>query len=160
CLTCMVNQSNALNCLRRHAQAITVARTVIERCKARRLEAAVLSFAYLHVVVALTAFDLLAEARAAASEALPSWRRNGLLVFFCDHLAFLAAKEGRLDDAARLSGANEAYCKRNGIIVRSTNVQRVLAELKIRFDEGGLAGDDLERLMNEGAALDGDALVA
>ena len=118
-----------------------------------------MGFALAHLIAALTAQDLLEQASEALREAVPHWRHNGLVLFFCEHAALLAAKQGRHADAARLAGTADAYHQRNGI-TRPPNEERSRADLLKRFADALISRQDLDRWMLEGAVLDTDAVVA
>jgi len=112
---CIVNHCQLLYCLRRHDEQARLARSLIERCAAQpSADNAWLSFAHAHVMAALTQLGELDAAGAVLREALPRWRRDGVLRPLCDHVALLLARAGRLDDAARLAAAKAEFHRRSG----------------------------------------------
>lgn len=153
----MVNQCNALNCLRQHAKAVGVARAIIHRCKEQRLESSHTGFALMQLIAALTALGLLDEAREALREAVPQWRRDGLVLRFCEHIAFLAASLGRHAEAAQLAGAADAYLRHRGI-ARVPNLERSRAELLKLLAEAQISREHIERWRQEGTQLDAEAV--
>ncbi len=155
----MVGQCNALNCMGQFAKAATLARSVIERCRLHRLESNSMGFALGQLIAALTALDLLDEARAALREAVPHWRRDGVVLLFCEHSALLVAKLGRHTDAARLAGAKDAWHQRAGVTPQP-NDTRSRADLVRWFAESHISGEDIERWMLEGSRFGVDEVLA
>jgi hypothetical protein len=158
-LICMSNQANSLIALSRFPEAAAISRAIIERCRQMGGNDVTLGFAGLHLLVATTGTNRLAEARVALRESLPNWRRCGLVPFFCTHVALLEAKQGRFAAAARLAGANDAYHRQAGI-ERSVNIERARTRVMQSLDDAGVGRDDVARWMAEGAALDLDGLIA
>jgi tetratricopeptide (TPR) repeat protein len=91
------------------------------------------------------------EAQQVAREAIPLLQRRGWTHLHLDHCALLALRLGRPADAARALGRSRAVLGTSGD-VREINEQKAhddaLAGLRLAF-----AGDELERLLAEGAVL-------
>ena len=155
----IVNQCNALNCMGQFAKAATLARSVIERSRLHRLESELMGFALGQLIAALTALGLLDEAREALREAVPHWRRDGVVLLFSGHAALLVAKLGRHADAARLAGAKDAYHQRTGVAPQPTET-RSRADLVRWFAEAQISREDIERWMLEGSRLSVDEVLA
>ena len=93
----------------------------------------------------------LAEALAAAREGLPLRKEEGYSWGAFDHLALRAALAGKRASAARLAGyADAAYAAK--ATPRQANETRARDRLQTLLRET-FAGDELERLLAEGAAM-------
>ena len=112
-----------------------------------------------HRAFALMFLDRTDEATQAVRRDIDTWRRDGLLLRYCGHLALLVAKQGRLADAVRLDGAAEAHVARSGM-VRGPSATLARRRLRQLFEESRLKADDVDRWRREGEVLDEESLVA
>ena len=158
-LTGMLNQGVALECLRRFEDAAAVARATIERCRKHHLEGNVMTRAFAHLIRQLAMLDRLDEGREALGEAVPYWRRTGLVLRHCEHPALLIARMGRHADAARLAGASDARREASGI-GRDHYEKLARTDLLQCLANAHTSREDLARWMQEGRQLDVNAIVA
>ena len=98
------------------------------------------------------------EAQATASEAVPYMRRTIGVRYFCGLFAALPAAQGRLADAARLIGADDAGRARRGE-TRSRADQRTL-DATLGQIAAAHAGTQIDTWRTEGSLLDEDAIIA
>jgi predicted ATPase/DNA-binding winged helix-turn-helix (wHTH) protein len=113
--------------------------------------------AYMNLTGALILQDRLTEARATARTGLPLMQLKGQGYLFVDHLALLAAKERRHDDAARLVGwadARYAACRTQ----RDAEEAHARA-LAIAAVDAAIGMPTRESLMSAAATLDEDEVV-
>jgi hypothetical protein len=97
------------------------------------------------------------EALAAAAEAAPVMRDQGILLYLFDHLALLAARTGHAADAALLAGYTDAAyrtCERPREPIESRAIARLTQLL-----ESSLQEDEIARLRREGAFLTEDQVM-
>ncbi len=125
--------------------------SLAEQGRRQRRDAATMILLFCPLILALTEFDRLDQAREAAVEAMPMVRWFGVRGSYAPIVALLAARRGRPDTAARLLAAGEARRARIGgrleLITRN-------AEQKVRDLLGPAHADDqLNTWFREGAAL-------
>ena len=104
---------------------------------------------------ALTVQGALDEAQALMQEAVPFMRRSVGVLHFSGALAGLAARQGRLPDAARLIGADDAAHRRRGEARTAAAERSLAATLAMVVAEHPQVHADAWRL--EGEALSEDA---
>jgi tetratricopeptide (TPR) repeat protein len=156
-LRCQANQCYALNLMQRYEEAAEIARGLIARKRGGHSGGMV----YLthNFVMALIFLGRIDEAWQAARQAMPGWRRDGLLSYASGTLAMLLAERGRWADAARLGGAAMAYQRRNDI-EHYPGLKRASAHLRALLEAAPCQPDDIERWQREGLALDEAAIAA
>jgi tetratricopeptide (TPR) repeat protein len=115
------------------------------------------SFALGNLSAALTADGQLDEALEVAREGAPLLRQQGAIAAFLVHFALLAARRGRLADAARALGCEEAVTVARGY-ERQRNEGRAHRELNSLLKER-MPAAERARLADEGARLSVDAAV-
>ena len=143
--------------LGRPGEAETAFRAVAAKARAQLSGGLTLSHALAGLTLALLAQDRLDAAYAVAIEAVPLLHRSGLFPTRCDLLALLMARRGRLQAAARLAGAADAFRRRS-------ESRRDAAELLMRGEVAGLlqascSGAQIEGWLAAGALSEEDALV-
>ena len=108
---------------------------------------------YWAVMIALILLNRLTEAVAAGRMALKNLSPEGDGCQLLGALALLAALQGRLADAARIIGRDDAIVARNGKVARP-----VSALLRSRLEPllAGLGTNELSRLQGQGAAMRDD----
>ena len=100
----------------------------------------------------------LEAARAAASEGVPMLHEAGQVWLLSDHIALLAARDGRVVSAARLAGYADASHTAKGSM-RQINEARARDRLQQLLQQS-VGADELERLVAEGATMSEDAACA
>ena len=140
-------------------EAVAQFRVLIDHLQRSPLaDAQMLAFALNWYAHALTGQGALEEARAQVLRSLPHCRRSVGLRHFAGMLALLAARQGRLREAALLAGCDDAARQRRGER-RSPSDERAMAAALALIGAAHPAADiDAWRL--EGAGLDEDAAVA
>ena len=149
-MVCLTHLCQALCGLRRDEEGVNLARSTIERIRRDRMDSSAQLLAYL--TLSLTFLGRLDEAEQAMRQAMASWRRDGVLHFFCGYLAMLLAEQGRYADAARVDGAATAFIDRSGI-ARHPLFERARAQMLQKFAAASLASADIERWRREGERL-------
>jgi hypothetical protein len=92
-------------------------------------------------------------------EAIPAWRRVGLVVRHCEHPALLVAKLGRCADAARLLGAGDA--RRDAQGVGLDHYEALLrADVLAFLALANVDRNDIARWIGEGRDLDANSIAA
>jgi len=148
----------SLNMTQRHEDCISLARSVIERETGGAASGGV-ALVFLQWVRALTFAGRLEEARRAVGQALPMWRREGIVFTASLALAHLAAACGHWADATRLQAASNAFLRRLGMesmpafVMLATRVGELLAAAPCKAAE-------IERWQQEGEALDEAGIAA
>jgi predicted ATPase/DNA-binding winged helix-turn-helix (wHTH) protein len=144
--------------LDRTARALDVIAPAVAEIRARGLER---QFAVQVAMMANVLVDLgdLSRAEPVVRESVSLLLLNGMLWWFCDALSCVPALAGDFDGAARLHGWADAQTHRRA------GGQRGLVSLKLRarvlaMMEGRLDAERQARLVQEGAALDDDAVAA
>lgn len=140
-------------------EAVDQFRAMIEHLRRSPLtDAQMMAFALNWYAHALTVQGTLAEAQAQVMQSLPHCRRSLGLRHFAGMLALLAARQGRLRDAMRLVGCDDAARARRGEVRSQTDSRTLDAVLALV----GASHPPVEvaawRL--EGAGLDEDAAIA
>ncbi len=156
-VVCLTHLCQGLCGLRRDEEGVNLARSTIERIRRDRMDSSAQLLAYL--TLSLTFLGRLDEAEQAMRQAMASWRRDGVLHFFCGYLAMLLAEQGRYADAARVDGAATAFIDRSGV-ARHPLFKRARAQMLQKFAAASLASADIERWRREGERLDEAALAA
>jgi hypothetical protein len=114
----------------------------------------ILGFVLFNLVVACTQKGEFAEALAAAREAAPVMRDEGMLCCLVDHLALRGALIGDAARGALLTGFAEAVYSRSAL--ERSPLERRAAERLDMLLHAQLAKAEAERLMREGALLTED----
>lgn len=139
-------------------EAVDQFRAVIEHLRRSPLtDAQMLAFAHNWYAHALTVQGSLAEAQAQVMLSLPQCRRTLGIRHFSGMLALLAARQGRLRDAALLIGCDDAARARRGE-VRSRADTRML-EATLALVGAVHPPSELAAWRLEGAGLDEDAAI-
>jgi hypothetical protein len=113
------------------------------------------AFTLVWLAHALTVKGGLEEAQALLQEAVPFMRRSVGVLHFSGTLAALAARQGRLEDAARLIGADDAAHRRRGE-PRIAAAERSLAATRSLIAKKHPKGR-IDEWRREGEALTDDA---
>ncbi|MFN7137579.1 MAG: hypothetical protein ACK4MU_08700, partial [Thermomonas sp.] len=95
---------------------------------------------------------------ALARAALPALRRSGILMARAEVLACLLARQGRLDDAARLLGASDRFRRCSG--VPRDSVARTCHARALALVTAGVDAADGRTWLAEGEATDEDGVAA
>ncbi|MBP8295832.1 MAG: helix-turn-helix transcriptional regulator [Burkholderiales bacterium] len=141
--------------LERYEEVLDIARAFDQRFGSNHHDA--LRWVQAHRTFALMFLGRIDEAAQALRRGIAAWRRDGLLLRYCGHLALLVAEQGRYADAARVDGAAEAHIARSGM-VRDPSVPLARKRLQQIFDHAKVDPRDIERWRREGEALDEAAL--
>ena len=137
--------------LERFEEVLDIARAFDQRFGSNHHDA--LRWVQAHRTFALIFLGRIDEAAQALRRGIAAWRRDGLLLRYCGHLALLVAEQGRYADAARVDGAAEAHIARSGM-VRDPSVPLARKRLQQIFDGAKLDPHDIERWRREGEGLD------
>lgn len=142
-----------------HAQeAVKRYAALAERARLRHDSGLTLCYALAGLTAALVADGQLPAARGVALEAVPLLRRSGLFTARADIFAWLLAREGQLQAAARLAGAADAFRRKRGS-ARSAVEQHIRREVeKLLMAEHG--AEEVQRWSAAGAAFSEDVLAA
>jgi predicted ATPase/DNA-binding winged helix-turn-helix (wHTH) protein len=108
---------------------------------------------------ALTFLGRLEQADRVMREAMPGWRRDGLLPVCLGMLAMLMAERQRWEAAARLTAAALAFWERRGVKAYEY-LRLALERAQSLLAAAALDPQDLERWRREGAEMDDAALAA
>jgi hypothetical protein len=140
-------------------EAVDQFRAVIEHLRRSPLtDAQMLAFAHNWYAHALTVQGSLPEAQAQVMLSLPQCRRTLGIRHFAGMLALLAARQGRLRDAALLVGCDDAARARRGEVRSRADIRMLEATLAL---VGAVhAPSELAAWRLEGAALDEDGAIA
>jgi predicted ATPase/DNA-binding winged helix-turn-helix (wHTH) protein len=149
--TARANLCRDLVCLGRDEEARALALAIVDEYRGDR-EASI-GYVLRHLMTAQLCLGQIVQAEATMRQALPGWRRDGLLLYCGDVLALLHAAQGRWADAVRLSAVADAFLQRSGVS-RHPVLERARAHAQRLLDGAGLADDDLVRWRREGQALD------
>jgi hypothetical protein len=134
---------------RRDEEVVSLARSTIERSGGGR----VASDLQAHLMMSLAFLGRLDEADQTMRQSIAEWRRDGMMLFVCGHLAMLLAEQDRYADAARLDGAATAFIDRSGI-ARHPLFKRARAQMLQKFAAASLESADIEHWQREGERLD------
>jgi len=146
-------------------QAVAHHRATLDLARGPRFDSQMSGFSLAWLARALTVKGSLAEAQSVFEQALPHLRRTVGVRHFCGYIAELAAQQGRLADAARLIGCDDAGLAQRGV-ARSPQDARTLqatlaligaahpaAQIEAWRAEGGPMGeDDVAALVRAGGA--------
>jgi predicted ATPase/DNA-binding winged helix-turn-helix (wHTH) protein len=138
------------------AQAAEQYRALAEKARHRRSQGLTLAHALAGLMAALITQQQLAEATTAGGEALLPLRRCGIFVAHCDIYAWLMACHGRLQIAAQLLGAADAF-HQNSETARDAVKGRARQEVIDLLATNDIAGQT-QLWMLEGAAATEEAL--
>lgn len=140
-------------------EAVDQFRAMIEHLRRSPMtDAQMMAFALNWYAHALTVQGTLSEAQAQVMQSLPHCRRSLGLRHFAGMLALLAARQGRLRDAARMVGCDDAARARRGEVRSQTDTRMLNATLALVGAVHAPAEVAAWRL--EGAGLDEDAAIA
>ena len=140
------------------AQAAEQYRALAEKARHRRSQGLTLAHALAGLMAALITQQRLAEATTAGAEALLPLRRCGIFIAHCDIYAWLMACHGRIQVAAQLLGAADAF-HQNSETARDAVKERARQEVVDLLVTNDMAGQGQTQLwMLEGAASTEDAL--
>ncbi len=134
--------------------AITLRLEVAERSSQRRPDPASTNHANLSAALAFAGRT--EEALQAARQALPGLKLNGRLCTFLDHFALIACQRGRFTAGARVLGRADALIESSGFS-REESEKRACEMARAELQRA-LPGDELRRLLAEGALLGDDAV--
>jgi tetratricopeptide (TPR) repeat protein len=155
--TCQDNLCAALNCLRRFAETSELASSAVR--SAGPQQRAKLGYMMFQLMHAQTFLGRLDDAEQTLRQAMPGWRREGMLLFGLAHVATYLAERGRFADAARLDGAAMAYVLRSGLT--PAPVRRIAREHMLASLDAAIADRTaLARWKAEGETLDEEAIAA
>jgi predicted ATPase/DNA-binding SARP family transcriptional activator len=138
-------------------EAIALARHTVIGLRRNR-DTVNLGWALAKLGAALLGRNDLGSARAALSEAFELLRIRGDAYWVFNHVGLLVAREGALEDAARLSGYAERAYERLGQ-VRQLGEERTHAHLLAELAQA-ITPEPLARLRSEGAVLTEDEVAA
>jgi predicted ATPase/DNA-binding winged helix-turn-helix (wHTH) protein len=144
------NLADLALCLGEADEAVRLGRELVARLRRGRNRYN-LGFALGNLCAALIMIGDHAGALEAAQEALPLLRAEDQAIWLFDHLALLAARQGRLNAAARLQGYTDATRRANAS-VRDPCEMRAHREA-LEIIQGALGDDESARLQAEGALL-------
>jgi predicted ATPase/DNA-binding winged helix-turn-helix (wHTH) protein len=131
---------------------------LVDRLRAQRRNLGVAAWAYGHLVLALTQLGRLHEARERLRQALPIWRGEGIMHVWLHVAIRLAVAHGRMADAMRLAGAEDASPRQ---FARNDRFAPKVREESARLIEAAVPDPaQRERWRREGEALDEAAIVA
>ena len=136
-------------------EAISVRREIVQRVGNQRVSYAGTNLG--NLCAALVFNNELDDALQTARASMAPLQRVGMLRTFADHFALLACKLGRYAAAARLLGRANAGVAASGF-AREASEQRA-ARMTMEALRSALAGDELDRLLIEGAAMTDEAAV-
>jgi predicted ATPase/DNA-binding winged helix-turn-helix (wHTH) protein len=149
--TARANLCRDLVCLGRDEQALALALAIVDEYRGDR-EASI-GYVHRHLMTAQLCLGQTAQAEATMRQALPGWRRDGLLLYCGDVLALLHAAQGRWADAVRLGAVAESFMQRSGVS-RHPVLERACERTQQLLARANLAADDVARWRREGQALD------
>jgi len=132
------------------AEAIPLYRAVLEHGREQRAASFQMSLVLNGLAIALTEQDQLSEARALILEALPHIQLCGTSAFYAPGIAYLTAKRGRSDTAARLLGAADSNIL--NIEARSVNARRCYARA-LAIVEAAHSEQQIAAWLKEGTAI-------
>ena len=138
------------------AQAAEQYRALAEKARHRRSQGLTLAHALAGLMAALITQQRLAEATTAGAEALLPLRRCGIFIAHCDIYAWLMACHGRLQIAAQLLGAADAF-HQNSETARDAVKERARQAVIDLLATNDIAGQT-QLWMLEGAAATEDTL--
>ncbi len=114
--------------------------------------------AYMNLAGALILDGRLAQARETSRIGLPLMQRKGQAYIYIDHLALLAAKEGRTNDAARLLGwTDQMYAAHR---TRRDTEEAQARALALQLVDAATSPEARAQATRDGAQLSEDAAVA
>ena len=137
-------------------QAADQFQRLAERARSRRSQGLTLSQALAGLTAALTAQHCHDEAVAVSLQSVPLLRRCGIFLAHCDVYAWLMASVGRVQMAAQLTGAADAF-HHHGETARDGVRQRARDEA-MRLLETSFAAGQVQVWLSEGAVSTEDAL--
>jgi predicted ATPase/DNA-binding winged helix-turn-helix (wHTH) protein len=119
---------------------------------------AIPGLAYMNLAGALILDGRLTQARETSRIGLPLMQRKGQAYIYVDHLALLAAKEGRTTDAARLLGWTDRMYEAQR--TRRDMEEAQARALALQLVDAATTPEARAQAMREGAQLSEDAAVA
>lgn len=152
------NRAGCFNFQGQWNEAVALLEPLVDQARSAQRQHDVAAWAYAHMVLALTELGRLTEAHERLREALPLWRADGILPLMLFMAIRLVVAEGRIPDALRLLGMEDASSHRHRL--------NDLLEVRIRRESQRLIETAMpdamqrERLRREGAALDEEASIA
>jgi predicted ATPase/DNA-binding winged helix-turn-helix (wHTH) protein len=155
-LTCELNLCYALNMLKRHEEALTLARSLLAGQPGVH---GTNTYALYYLMQAQLSLGRIDDAALTMRHALPGWRRDGFVLHASSLLAVLLGEQGRMADAARVDGVATAYRRRRKV-EHDAGLAPLSAQLQQLFDGASLKPEDIERCQREGELLDEAAIVA
>jgi hypothetical protein len=124
----------------------------------RRRHTGIAAWAYGHLVLALTQLGRLGEARSQLRKALLSWRADGIVHVWLHVAIRLVVAQGRMADAMRLVGAEDASAQQFGR--RDPLAESIRAESKRLIEIADPDSAMRERWRREGEELNEASMMA
>lgn len=150
-----MNQAVCFNFQGRWSEAVSLLAPLVDEMHLQRSPLS--GWAHGHLILALTKLGRLSEAHARLREALPMWRADGILNLMNFIAIRLVVAEGRMVDALRLLGMEEA--SPHPVSLGAMLEASVRNESKRLIEAGVPDPVQRERWRSEGAALDDNAAI-
>jgi tetratricopeptide (TPR) repeat protein len=150
-----MNRAVCFNFQGRWSEAVSLLAPLVDEMRLRRSPLS--GWAHGHLILALTELGRLPEAQDRLREALPMWRADGILNLMIFIAIRLVVAEGRMADALRLLGMEEA--SPHPVNLGARLEASVRNESKRLIETGVPDPVQRERWRSEGAALDDNAAI-
>ena len=154
-LTALIWLEQATSAQGRLEEAVQLGREALARARRQRDVGGLEMLALSNLGTALIELGRLDEALDFARQTLPSAIADGRVLDSLDAFALLAARRGRLAEAARVHGRAESQYTASRI--QREPIERRLRDAVMVELQRGLTATELRRLMDEGAALSDEA---
>ena len=152
-----MNLAVCFNYQGRWGEAVSLLAPLVDEMRPRRRLPELSAWAHGHLILALTELGRLTEAHVRLREALPMWRADGIMNLMMFIAIRLVVAEGRMADAQRLLGVEEAASRPMGL---GAMLETSVRSESRRLVEAAVPDPVLrERWKSEGAALDEDAAI-
>ena len=139
-------------------QAASLLEPLVDRLRLQRRHVGNAAWAYGHLVLALTQLGRLDDAQQRLRQALPLWRAAGIVHVWAHGAIRLAVAQGRVADAMRLVGAEDASAQQFGR--RDALAASVRDESARLIEAAAPDPGQRERWRQEGGQLGEEALVS
>ena len=152
-----MNLAVCFNYQGRWGEAVSLLAPLVDEMRLRRRLPELSAWAHGHLILALTELGRLTEAHVRLREALPMWRADGIMNLMMFIAIRLVVAEGRMADAQRLLGMEEAASRPMGL---GAMLETSVRSESRRLVEAAVPDPVLrERWKGEGATLDEDAAI-